>query len=794
MKKNFLYAMIGAIALTGAVGLTSCAENEDLSEVNPNYDPETNSVVVDLALNISTANSPMTRMSSAATQATTADQFRGISDARLFAISQKDGSNNLINGKALKEATTIDKRYDLSQLVTSTQISSTNSRRVLEMSLPLRTNTLVFYGRATKPATGETINDVTYSADESYGALVSNSANNTTSDLADIKFTTAQRISGDKLTEYRKVEKLLAGILSCIINTNLSNVTSNVLATDVAGDNPYGFALVATDINGIKWSDYVRADGKSPYTPADNRYTLEEQLCTIYTQVTTIRGENGELRAASGEAILQTITDIWSAVNKVRCSSPLCIEEAVAKKLASEINDEIKKYFSATIPGDGAAVTAVKFGENLGTIISNFLGDTYWPIDESALSETSEYKRANYGLTGLSTDLAKFPLSYDLPRGASHVKFGVDNHPIFYYPVDFNTSAVGGVAFTVESYLYSPELCYFGNSPMRVSNTSHKTTEYPNGANGTAPTETTVGGWNNESSWSSDWDQNYVTAASRSVAMKNDINYGTALLKTTVKLGATSLKDNNHAVQKSFGTISGTDVDVKDTESGEYLIEPDNIITVDDNSFELVGVIIGGQTRNVGWDFLPKKDGDDYTYGFVVDNTIPTAARQVTTSGSGSNYTLLFDNYKAVTSGEEQEAQEAVYVALEFKNNSGQDFYGNYNLIRQGGTFYLIGQLDPNATSNLTKPNWTSDEFTQYLKYHALPPYDSNGNTKPINRVFMQDFMTTANFTIGPSSLKYAYLTVPDLRSSSLTLGLSVDIKWETGLTFDEIILGGNDY
>ena len=146
---------------------------------------------------------------------------------------------------------------------------------------------------------------------------------------------------------------------------------------------------------------------------------------------------------------------------------------------------------------------------------------------------------------------------------------------------------------------------------------------------------------------------------------------------------------------------------------------------------------------------------------------------------------MLFDNYKAVASGDEQAAQDAVYIALEFRNNSEQDFYGNYNLIRKGGTFYLIGQLDPNK-AGLADPIWPT--------YHALPPYNADGASKKIKRVFMQDYMTTANFTIGEGSLRYAYLTVPDLRSSSLTLGLSVDIKWETGLVFNDILLGGNSY
>jgi hypothetical protein len=34
---------------------------------------------------------------------------------------------------------------------------------------------------------------------------------------------------------------------------------------------------------------------------------------------------------------------------------------------------------------------------------------------------------------------------------------------------------------------------------------------------------------------------------------------------------------------------------------------------------------------------------------------------------------------------------------------------------------------------------------------------------------------------------------VPDLRYSSLTLGLSVDLKWSTGLNFENIILGGEN-
>jgi hypothetical protein len=225
MKKNFIYALMSAIALTGAMSFTSCAENEDLSE-NPNYDPETNSVVVDLALNISTANTPTTRMSSTATQATNSDPFRGISNAQLFAFTQAD------DGKSLAAPTTASKRYDLSQLVTTTQISATNSRRVLEMSLPLKTNTLLFYGKATKETTDK---------NNTHGALSSVTTNSTTLDLDDLTITVAQRLDATQLEEYYKVEKLLAGILTCIMNTNLSKVEGAISATATAGANAYGF-------------------------------------------------------------------------------------------------------------------------------------------------------------------------------------------------------------------------------------------------------------------------------------------------------------------------------------------------------------------------------------------------------------------------------------------------------------------------------------------------------------------------------------------------------------------------
>ena len=117
---------------------------------------------------------------------------------------------------------------------------------------------------------------------------------------------------------------------------------------------------------------------------------------------------------------------------------------------------------------------------------------------------------------------------------------------------------------------------------------------------------------------------------------------------------------------------------------------------------------------------------------------------------------------------------------MELVNNTGEDFFGEHGLIRNGGTFYLVGQLDPASKA----PTWADSD-------HPLPPYNSDGTTNKVARVFIQDYMTSVNFTIGEYSLQHAFLTVPDLRYSSLTLGLSVDLNWETGINFGEVTIGG---
>ena len=72
--------------------------------------------------------------------------------------------------------------------------------------------------------------------------------------------------------------------------------------------------------------------------------------------------------------------------------------------------------------------------------------------------------------------------------------------------------------------------------------------------------------------------------------------------------------------------------------------------------------------------------------------------------------------------------------------------------------------------------------------HYAIPPYTNAGASTETNRVFIQNYMTEATFKIGETSLQKAFLTVPDLRSTQMSLGLSVDLSWKNGLAFETVL------
>lgn len=748
MKKLINRMFLGISVVTFAAAFTACSSSDELdASNNPNFDPEKNEVLTQFVFNVSTGNTPTTRMTEAATQAVevTAAGFRGIDNAVLMTKINTD------DGLIIPSAINMDRRFDLSQVSAPGTLDKDNSRRILDMSLPIRTNSLLFYGKAIKGSISSAESTAGLTADDVYGNL---EAYNITQDLSNVSIKLAKRLNNGTKAAFDQAEKLISSILTRIIRSGVRGSDhTNINATDNAdSDNNYGFNL-GLSYPEVSWSDYNNPDNKSPYDGVSALSPIGERLKDAYKNFTTI--EPGEMRSGSGSGVMRQIQDLWSIVNGVRCAAPLNEAEAVAKHVAANIHNRLTHYFNGTVPNDGSAVTGVTWKAKDVLIQEILAADNTLAANDFA------------DLSATSLQLSNFPRFFNLPAGSTQLAYVAPTTATSYdqkmvYATQLSASSMGGGAIQAEDYIFPMELSYFGNSAIRVSNQAHKVSEYPQGAHAN------TGGWDADASWGAEWTANtHVTSETRSVAMKNDINYGTSLLKTTVHYSAAVLKDNNHAIQqRKDATVD----------------EPDKEITVNNTTFQLTGVLVGGQPKILGWDYLYKDGatGNDYK-SMVYDRAIPDGAKSIPTyNASLSNeslaptYTLVADNYKAGGT------QDKVYVALEFVNNSGHDFYGWHNLILDGGTFYLIGELDP---ATVTAPTWPT--------YHALPPYNANGSSIETPRVFMQDYMTTAHFAIGENSLKYAYNTVPDLRSSNVSLGLSVDLKWSTGLVFENVILGG---
>lgn len=756
MKKFVTSIACMAVAIAG-MGFASCS-SDDLAETNPNYDPATKEVYANLVLNIATSqnNSRNSRQTTAITQATLDQTFRGIMDAKLFAhIMPNDGSHLAVDVAG-------DKVYDLGNAIASgnTFVDGTPtdlSNRIFEIALPTGTNTLSFYGRAIKDGTPRS----GLTQDEEFGKIafeLSNVPNATHFDLT-------PRLSDADYANFQLEERLMAfvqnGIQLCGINGTNPSFTANSAHVNVSFTNQASGVVETSDAR-VTWQDYYKRKASG-----ETLLPLEEVLADAYKQFVTIGAT--ELRAGSGPATARTIGDLWTTLDRAANATPSSLAEAQAKAVAEQTVERIAKYFTEK-------------GVNCKwKVISTILTNVQSEAPGTFSPDATTYFAA---LTTAGKDINNFPSDYRVPAGGCYMQFngGSALDPSassstwegyeFAYVTAFNASAMGNPDdITPQSYTYPAELCYFGNSPIRVTDmeysASSTTPLYPNG----------VANWDDDTKWGSTWAKNsHVISTTRSVAMVNDINYGSALLKTTVRYSNGTLTDNREAFFPS-------------EKANQF-----NVANGDAAKFVLTGIIVGGQCGKMGWDYTRFSSTEKFNK-WLYDNAINTNAgtmKAYTSSGNPSdpNYTLVFDNYDSSLGGNDQ---SDVYVALEFRNDTGKDFWGRDNIITNGGTFYLIGKLSPSEASNnasLVLGDEYKDGNGNY--FHCLPPYDANGATIQAKRVFIQDHTTTANFAIGANSLKYAYLTVPDLRSSQISLGVSVDMEWETGLTFDNVILGGN--
>ena len=354
------------------------------------------------------------------------------------------------------------------------------------------------------------------------------------------------------------------------------------------------------------------------------------------------------------------------------------------------------------------------------------------------LKESSETSDPTYILSYDSSnkDYTEFPETQGLPQGAMILEYSPTSG--FSYKATSANIGTTDNNINVDNIVYPACIEYFVDTPLKATNLDVSTW----------PTTADIWDDNNWDSWG-----DVVLPSTRTIALQNTINYGVSSLRTTIKaVTETGLLEDN---QKKFYS----DMENQQVAVGE--------------GFTVTGILIGGQPAQVEWNFLSSSDNFNNT---VFDRSMPidengkitVIAKNYSDNNETSKpfYTLLLDN---MLSGEGA-TQKDVNFAIELKNTSKTDFYGFDGVVAAGQKFYLVGKMSVGDSQTITFP--TDNDY-------RFPGKDTE-------RIFVQDYTTNLNVTF--KSLKNAYVTIPDLRASNLQLGLSVDLSWRAGLTYEVTI------
>lgn len=450
----------------------------------------------------------------------------------------------------------------------------------------------------------------------------------------------------------------------------------------------------------------------------------EKTLANISHKLTAINSTANFATDADAKAIIKALNDIaqvkvteddgtvytWATIGD---ASPL------PSWLTAHEKEFLKtRYNKFTALKAGSKTSVVAFINNLKTALA---GETTTgePIPAEKKLTKEIYEQCETALNAIKD--IDFPGKFNLPDGVASLNWKTGESTFAYNTPETELFGTGN-SIKYNKICYPAELSYFVSTKTMVSDKDMSNlSEFPSYTDWTKNTQS---GWGEKTSFA----EKAVENSTRTVGLKDPVQYSVAVLKSTVRCKAATLEDNAQVAGKA-----------------------NQQITVPEDGFPVTGILIGGQPASVDWKYEPaaSETFENTIYDNVMNGS-PMYAKYTSEVPTVGNYTLVFDNKST--------DKKPVFVTIELKNNSDKDFYGKDGIILKGAKFYLVGQLTPNATEGVTNPN-------------------------SVDRVFVQDYVTTANFKI--KDLKSAYNCIPDLRTSGINVGLAVDLSWKTGITFD---------
>lgn len=443
--------------------------------------------------------------------------------------------------------------------------------------------------------------------------------------------------------------------------------------------------------------------------------TTEKTLANISHKLSPISSNANFTSDAEAQAIIGALNNIakanvedngtnytWATIGD-KTNLPTWLTEQEQKFL--------KKRYDAFINLKAGSKNSVEtFIRSLKAALIGESGGTTVP-DEKKLTKEIVIQ-CDAALTAIGN--INFPGKFNLPDGVATLSWTSGG---FAYSTPGNDLFSTGNTINYQKICYPAELSYFVNTKTMVSDKDMSSlNDFPSYDDWTKNTGTA---WTDKS-----FTEKAVESSTKTVGLKDPVQYSVAVLQSTIKCADATLQDNG---QSKGGLKADQDVPVN-------------------SGFPVTGILIGGQPESVDWKYEPAStDFANTIYDKDMNGTITAG-----TAASTPNYTLVFDNKST--------DKKTVFVTIELKNNSGMDFYGQDGIILKDTKFYLVGQLDPTASTATTKPDG-------------------------VDRVFVQDHITKANFNI--TNLKNAYNCIPDLRTSGINVGLAVDLSWQNGITFD---------
>ena len=751
--KNVIY-----LIATALFALVACEQPE------PNaLKPEgaADEVETQLVLSVSTGT-PATRMSADAVQKN--NNFLGITDARMYAFhSDMLGGADNPTYAVKTDGTGLLKTYELGTLYLPTQITASDnktssSNRILKLMVPNGVNSVVFYGKAPNPTPG---------AGQGYTLCHYNDT------LDKIHFHVKRRI-GDAtdLASYDATARVMIAVVNFLMDSRVEAVAKD----------EFGYAqpeISVKEIGHIYGYRYKHdaAYGHDPYlSKMRDLNDMEQLMGEAYYNFSRI--PDRVYRAGNSSSIIK----LGNAI--VQLLKPYGIEDsgdalsANMLRLGTEIERRISLVFEQNqMTGE---ITAYK---QVGTILSN-LGLANNPAYAGAKS-LNDYP---YGDFNIPEGAAQFTYTH-VPVSGTYFSAGTDE---FYY-LHPNAPLVNPnmESFEPRKYVFPAELMYYVNSGLRTSDNEVADANYPNG----------VTPWDTDALWTEKGFAKNGTVGpdTKAIAVRDNINYGVSLLQTSVQWGSKNGEWNGQASSLMLSDNRGAVLGIQ---------EGDRTFPASSANLYLRGVLVGGVNPLYDWQYLPTqkfdyKDESDNPYGsfdgVIYDDQlagaepIPNLAsiKGVPVPTTAPNYTLVYDNYNPA---KDKSHQDSVYVTLEFVN-MGEPFYGKYETIPTGGTFYLLGKLEPNFSSTGEGSGQFSGTWPSYYQIppvygiqgdtEAVPSGKRPGQSKQIPRVFMQNYVTKVTFRINEDSLKYAFYAIPDLKAAQMSLGLSVDLSWIDGYSFD---------